>query len=147
MIVTDMCPDHMADVKRLLDICFCASSWSEKMIRDQMDKSGSRCTVAVEDDAVVGFLAFEQVADEGSVIEIAVHPDFRRQGIARRLITDALNTAKDLYAVFLEVRESNAPAIALYTALGFERIGVRKDYYDYPKENGVIYRLPLPKGG
>ena len=136
---------QLGDAKNLLDICFGENAWSSDMLYSQLEKPESRCTVAVDGDTLVGFLAFEQIADEGSVIEVAVHPDYRRQGIARALIMSALDDADGLCVVFLEVRESNRAAIALYESLGFEKLGVRKDYYRDPKENGIIYRLPLVK--
>ena len=58
------------------------------------------------------------------------------------MIESALSN-NSLKEIFLEVRESNTPAIALYESLGFEKIGVRKGYYDKPKEDAVIYRLPF----
>lgn len=139
MILKDMLSAHVTDVKTLLDICFGEGAWSPEMIHAELEKPESRCTVAVEGERLVGFLAFEQIADEGSVIEIAVHPDFRRHSIARQMLMSAMNDAENVSAVFLEVRESNAPAIALYESMGFEKIGIRKDYYDKPKENGLIY--------
>ena len=72
-----------------------------------------------------------------------MHPDHRRGGIARNLITSAINSADGLHTVFLEVRESNTPAVKLYESLGFTRIAVRKGYYDHPKEDAVIYRMIL----
>lgn len=141
MILKEMVPEHVADVKILLNACFGEDAWSPEMIRAELEKPESRCTVAVEGEMTVGFLAFELIADEGSVIEIAVHPDYRRQGIAGHMITSALKDAENAGAVFLEVRESNTPAITLYESIGFEKIGIRKDYYDKPKENGLIYRF------
>lgn len=143
MIVIKMLPEHIDDVKGLLDICFGESAWSAEAIRSQMEKPGSYCWLALESDRVIGYLAFEQIVDEGSIVEIAVHPDFRRQGIARKLITTAWNDHKDLSVVFLEVREGNTAAIALYEKLGFERIGERKGYYDHPKENAMIMRKDI----
>ena len=143
MMITEMLPVHLEQVKSLLDVCFGESAWSMESLRSQLDKNDSRCTVAIEDDTVGGFLAFEQVLDEGSIVEIAVHPDFRRQGIARKLITTAWDDHKDLSVVFLEVREGNTAAIALYEKLGFERIGERKGYYDHPKENAMIMRKDI----
>ena len=135
-----MQPEHVEAVKDLLDTCFDENSWSVESIQSELEKADSRCTVAVEDSKVVGFLAFEQIADEGSIVEIAVSPDHRRRGIARALICEALQVCEGLRTVFLEVREGNAPAVALYESLGFERIAIRRGYYDKPKENAIIMR-------
>ena len=138
-----MLPAHSEQVKALLELCFGDSAWTKESLRSQLDKSDSHCTVAVEDDRIIGFLAFEQVMDEGSIVEVAVHPDCRRKGIARSLITAAIQSAEGLNTVFLEVRESNTPAVSLYESLGFERIGVRKGYYQKPKEDAVIMNLSI----
>ena len=130
-------------VKELLDLCFGSSAWSRENVRSQLEKSDATCTVAVENGTIVGYLAFEQIEDEGSIVELAVHPDHRRQGIARELVRAALDNyfVKEIY---LEVRESNTPAISLYENLGFEKIGVRKGYYDNPKEDAVLMKKPSP---
>ena len=146
MRTINMTPDHLAQVKALLDLCFGESAWSTDALRSQLEKTDSRCSVAIEDGVVIGFLAFEQIADEGSIVEIAVHPDHRRRGIARELIEEAIRHAADLNTVFLEVRESNTPAIGLYESLGFERLGVRKGYYQNPKEDALIMKKPSPQG-
>ena len=140
MKIVTMTAEHLGEVKALLDVCFGESAWSMDSLRSQMEKADSHCTVAIEQDSVIGFLAFEQVLDEGSIIEVAVAPDCRRKGIAKALITQAIQDSDGPAAVFLEVRESNAPAVSLYEALGFEQIGERKDYYDRPKENAIIMR-------
>lgn len=143
MMIGKMQPVHLEQVKALLETCFGESAWSMESLRSQLDKADSRCMVAVEDDMVIGFLAFEQVVDEGSIVEVAVHPGYRRRGIAHRLITSAINSADGLKTVFLEVRESNTPAVKLYESLGFERIAVRKGYYDHPKEDAVIMKRSI----
>ena len=140
MTIRDMLPGDVGEVKSLLDVCFGSSAWSEQSVLSQLKKPGSSCTVAVTDGRIAGYLAYEQIADEGSIIEVAVRPDCRRQGIAKRLIGSVLDAAEGLSEVFLEVRESNFPAIALYGGLGFDRIALRRDYYDEPKENAVIMR-------
>ncbi len=147
MKITEMLPEHVDAVKALLDLCFADGSWSVASIRSELDKPDSRCTVAVEDGEVIGFLAFEQIVDEGSVVEVAVMPAYRRHGVARKMIERATEDAADLRNVFLEVRQGNAPALALYDSLGFERIAVRKDYYDKPKENAVIMRKSYENTG
>lgn len=140
MTIRGMLPDDVGEVKALLDACFGSSAWSEQSILSELEKSDSYCTVAVKDGGIVGYLAFEQIADEGGIIEVAVRPDCRRQGIAKRLIESASDSSEGLSEVFLEVRESNMPAVALYEGLGFERIALRRDYYDAPKENAIIMR-------
>lgn len=147
MIIAPLQPERLFEVKTLLDACFCGGAWSIDMLRSQLEKFGSRCTVALENDSVVGFLAFEQIADEGSVVEIAVSPEYRRQGIARLLIEQAILRSEGLSAVFLEVRESNAAAVSLYEGLGFKRVGVRRAYYDHPKEDAIIMKRLLVTGG
>lgn len=139
MKIIKMTPEHLSGVKALLDICFDESAWSMDALRSELDKADSCCSIATEDNGIIGFLAFEQVVDEGSIVEIAVHPDHRRQGIAKELIRSAIrdNSVKEIY---LEVRESNSPAIMLYESLGFARIGTRKGYYDRPKEDAIIMR-------
>ena len=143
MMIREMLPAHLEQVKLLLDVCFGESSWTMDLLRSQLDKTDSRCTVAIEDNSIIGFLAFEQVLDEGSIVEVAVHPDFRRRGIANELITAAIHSVDGLKTVFLEVRESNTPAVRLYESLGFERIAVRKGYYDHPKEDAVIMKRSI----
>ena len=142
-MIRRMTPGDVGEVKALLDICFGASAWSEDSVKSQLDKAYSMCCVAIVDERIIGYLAFECICSEGSIVEVAVHPDHRRKGIAREMIQDAMDDCGDLDAVYLEVRESNIPAISLYKSLGFEEAGKRRDYYDDPKENAVIYRLPL----
>lgn len=137
-----MLSEHIDGVKVLLDICFGECAWSPDTIRTQLDKPDSQSIVALDEGMVVGYLAFEQILDEGSIIEVAVHPDHRRRGIARELI-QAVTNDNSLKEIFLEVRDSNAPAITLYESLGFARIAVRKGYYKHPKEDALIYRLML----
>ena len=138
MMITEMLPVHLEQVKSLLDVCFGECAWPMESLRSQLDKNDSRCTVAIEDDTIVGFLAFEQVLDEGSIVEVAVHPDHRRGGIARNLITSAINNAEGLHTVFLEVRESNTPAVKLYESLGFVSEGIRPGFYERPREDALI---------
>ena len=78
--------------------------------------------------------------DEGNLLDIAVDEKYRRQGIARKLFKELFKVAdeKKLSFITLEVRESSTPAISLYEAHGFERVGVRKNYYSKPTENAVL---------
>ena len=75
-------------------------------------------------------------------MNVAVHPDYRRRGIARELVSRLIAALSERgnYSLALEVRQSNAPAIALYEAMGFQQVGMRPNYYRNPKENGLIYK-------
>ena len=138
-----MTPEHLDNVKALLDNCFGESAWSMESLQSQLEKADSSCTVAMIDDQIVGFLAFEQIADEGSIVEVAVHPDHRRKGIARKLIESALSD-DSLVEIFLEVRESNMPAIRLYESLGFCRIGeFTRIFEDGTSLELLLYEYPL----
>jgi len=138
MILTKMQPTHTEGVKDLLDICFGNSAWSIDSVKAQLDKPVSYCAVAMDDDRVVGYIAFEMILDEGSIVELAVHPDHRCKGIGRKLVELMLTSCSGLKTVCLEVRAGNVPAIALYNSMGFKPISRRKDYYDSPTEDAVI---------
>lgn len=138
MILCKMQPGHIAGVKELLDFCFGDSAWSKESIAAQLDKTDSYCAVAVDESKVVGYIAFENIVDEGSIVELAVDPEYRRQGIGKRLVELMLSSCTGVKTICLEVRVSNEAAISLYEAFDFERITIRRDYYDNPHEDAAI---------
>ncbi len=146
MILCKMQPSHIGGVKLLLDSCFGESTWSAESIRSQLDKTDSYCAVAVDEDVVVGYIAFEVITDEGSIVELAVDPKHRRKGVGKKLVELMLTSCSGVKTVCLEVRVSNTAARALYQALGFQPISVRKNYYDYPREDAVIMIKQLQEG-
>jgi [ribosomal protein S18]-alanine N-acetyltransferase len=96
--------------------------------------------VAERDGRVAGFLVARQVAEgEFEVLNLAVDPAWRRQGVARRLFENW--AAVHSGTVYLEVRESNTPAIKFYNSIGFQSVGRRPEYYDYPPEAAVVMRF------
>jgi [ribosomal protein S18]-alanine N-acetyltransferase len=98
------------------------------------------CRVAVSDGFITGFLVSRQTAPgEREILNLAVHPSFRRRGIARSLLEDEL--ARSRGAWFLEVRESNLAALALYESMGFHPSGRRPDYYLDPPESAIVMRF------
>ena len=96
--------------------------------------------VAEQNGAVLGYVGSQMVPPEADMMNIAVHPDCRRQGIAAALIEELVSRLKERrsHILRLEVRESNTPAIALYNSMGFTQLGIRKNYYRNPKENALI---------
>ena len=117
---------------------------SESAFAAMLEKQDHLLLVAAKDGAPVGYVCAYTVCRESDVLTVAVSPSARRCGIGRALIDaliQALQGASD--ALFLEVRTSNAPARALYTSLGFAEVGVRRGYYQSPKEDAVLYKREI----
>lgn len=142
MNITEMQEKHLPALAELEKQCFHAP-WSEEMLREEL--GGGIFLVAEQDGEVQGYVGCQTVLDEGYITNVAVSPDFRRRGAARRLIAELIARAKEkgLAFVTLEVRESNAPAIALYTGAGFAPVGKRKNFYSNPTENAVLMTISL----
>ena len=136
-----MTADHVSPVAELEKICF-SDPWSEKSVASELTNPLSLWLVAVEGERVAGYVGSQSVMGESDMMNVAVHPDFRRQGVAELLVKELVATLaeKGNYCLTLEVRASNTPAISLYEKLGFSRIGLRKNYYRNPKEDALILR-------
>ena len=141
MIYTEMKAEHVPQVAQLEKLCF-ADPWSEMSIASELQNLWAYWLVAVQDDMVVGYIGSQSTIDGTDVMNVAVHPDWRRQGIAEQLIENLIEELKERgsHALMLEVRASNAPAIALYGKMGFRQVGLRKNYYRNPKEDALILR-------
>ncbi len=139
MIIREMTAEDVflaADIEKL---CF-VHPWSEHSIESEMSGENSIFLMAFDEDKAVGYVGLSAVLDEGYMGNLAVIEEYRRKGIGRSLMNELLRICKDkdFSFVTLEVRESNLPAIKLYLSLGFERAGVRKNYYKEPKENALL---------
>ena len=136
-----MTADHVSQVADLEKICF-SDPWSEKSVASELTNPLSLWLVAVEDDRVAGYVGSQSVMGESDMMNVAVHPDFRRQGVAEKLVLElvAALAKNDNHCLTLEVRASNVSAISLYEKLGFAQIGLRKNYYRNPKEDALILR-------
>lgn len=124
--------------------------WSKNLFLSEFRSPGiSTLMVALADEPVrtiAGYIVVWLVEDEMHILNLAVSPSLRRQGIARKLVLAAIKRAdqKGAKRAFLEVRASNAAAQKLYSDLGFTGTSVRRDYYDAPVEDAVI--MTLEKG-
>ena len=132
---------HVPQVAELEKLCF-SDPWSEQSIASELDNVLALWYVALDDDRVVGYIGSQTVCGETDVMNIAVHPDYRRRGIGQILIEELIREVKNLGSISLtlEVRSSNAPAVSLYEKLGFSQVGLRKNYYRNPKEDALILR-------
>lgn len=131
--------EHVEQIEHLEDECF-SLPWTRDFILSQLPDGQHLFLAAVSGEQLLGYVGMMYVLDEGYISNVAVAPDCRRQGIADALINELTRRAERLSLTFmtLEVRESNAPAIALYTKHGFTNVGKRKNYYDLPKEDALL---------
>lgn len=124
--------------------------WPERSFRFELTENlVSRCWVAELDGKVVGMIVIWLVAEEAHVATIATHPNYRRQGVAKRLLSYALHQLVDEGArsSFLEVRESNVAAQEMYRKFGYEATGRRRRYYKDNDEDAILMNLdPLQAG-
>ena len=132
---------HVAQVAELEALCF-SDPWSERSIAGEMDNPLSTWLVCTDGDTMLGYVGSQTVMGETDMMNVAVHPDARRQGIAQRLILALVEELKKQgsHCLTLEVRASNQNAISLYQKLGFSQIGRRPNYYRNPKEDALILR-------
>jgi ribosomal protein S18 acetylase RimI-like enzyme len=125
------------DLPEIAEIQYTAPESSQWQAQDYL---AFDCRVAVLDKRIAGFLVSRSVADkEREILNIAIHPDFRRLHVATELLQAELSRWPGAH--FLEVRESNAAARRLYEGLGFQAVGERPAYYDNPSETGIVMRI------
>ena len=139
--IVPMNADHLEELEKLERICF-SRPWSRKMLAEELENQCAAFLVAQDSitQQVMGYAGLLVMADEGYITNVAVFPEFRRQGVAAKLIAVFENFARGNKLAFLtlEVRPSNTAAIALYKGFGFEEVGRRKNYYDLPNEDALI---------
>ena len=139
--IVPMAEAHVAAVAALERCCFSAP-WSEQSVRAELSNPLSLWLVALLDGQVAGYVGSQTVLDEADMMNLAVDPACRRQGIAQALV-EALTAAlaeRGVRSLTLEVRASNEGAIALYRKLGFAQVGRRPNYYTKPREDALILR-------
>lgn len=139
--IVPMTADHLEELEKLERICF-SRPWSRKMLAEELENQCAAFLVAEDSVSgrVLGYAGLMVVADEGYITNVAVFPEYRRQGIAAQILQVFVQFAEANRLAFLtlEVRPSNAAAIALYQGFDFEEVGRRKNYYDLPKEDALI---------
>ena len=114
--------------------------WSRNAFADSLKSENTLYVVAEDDGEVKGYCGMYLSFEEGNITNVAVSPDYRRHQAAYNMLSYIVEIAKEkgITDVFLEVRETNVPAINLYEKLGFKEAGIRKNFYDKPTENALI---------
>ena len=134
-----MTSGHLDDVYIIETECF-SHPWSKQSLEEEMNNETSLFLVAKEENKVIGYIGMSIVIDEGYIFNVAVRENHRNKGVATALINELVTYGKknNFSFITLEVRESNLPAISLYSKFGFIKAGERKDYYSNPKENAIL---------
>lgn len=143
MIVRTM---TLADIKRVAELekeCF-SLPWSEASFEDSLAREDTVFLVC-EEEEVLGYIGMYLSFEEGEITNVAVAESYRGRGCGNMLIEAMKKEAKARNAecILLEVRVSNAPAISLYKKNGFEEIGIRKNFYQYPDEDAIIMKVGI----
>ena len=136
-----MTAEDVSQVARLEAVCF-SHPWSERSVAGELTNRLSLWLVAVCDGLVVGYVGSQSVLGEADMMNVAVSPEYRNRGIARKLISNLIEELKagGVRCLTLEVRCSNAAAIHLYDSMGFVQVGRRPNYYSAPKEDALILK-------
>lgn len=144
MIYREMKREDVPAIAALEKVCF-SDPWSEKSIASELDNRLSYWLVAEKDGVLAGYVGSQSVLDGADMMNLAVAPEYRRQGVGEQLVDKLVEhlQQKGIIALLLEVRVSNTPAIALYEKMGFEQVGRRPRYYTNPREDALILRKEL----
>lgn len=132
---------HIEPIAQIEKLCF-SDPWSVQSIGSELKNPLSLWLVAMDGNRVAGYVGSQTVLGEADMMNLAVHPDYRRRGIGEELVIRLVEQLRlqGSHILMLEVRASNAPAIALYDKLGFFQVGRRPNYYTKPKEDALILR-------
>jgi len=142
--IQEMSFDDLDEVMEIEKLSF-VSPWTKRFFEETLLSPISVNLVMKNDTETIGYMILYTVADEAHILNIAIHPRYRRQGFASRLIQYVLNhfEQKGVHDFFLEVREGNLSAINLYRRFGFEKIGRRKKYYTETNEDALVMCLSV----
>lgn len=145
MIIREMEIEDLEQVMPIEEECF-SVPWTENGFLTFLIRQDALFLVAEEDDGILGYIGILTVLDEGEITNVCVRPSARRRRVGARLLEELLGRmeAVGVTVIHLEVRESNAAAIALYEKFGFVRDGLRRDYYEEPKEDALLMSRKAP---
>lgn len=140
--VIQLKPSDVDDLIELERLCF-DYNWTRDQFLMGLERGIYKILGVRIGGILSGYIAFSVIEDEMEILNLAVHPDFRKQGLASRLLERAfevcvkMNVAKS----FLDVKVSNVAAIGLYKKFGYTQFGVRKKYYPDTKEDALLFQF------
>ena len=142
IIIAPLEKQDIFHVAMLEATCF-SMPFTEKALSELFLNTSWHFFVAKHENKVVGYISFYCIIDETEIVNVCVLPEYRGQGIGRRLTQCAIDFNKEIKGtrVMLEVRISNTPAIKLYESLGFIPVGVSKNHYKMPTEDALLMNL------
>ena len=140
--IFDLGMESMADLQNLESVCFDYHR-TEEQFRLGLEHKAFHVLGYFENTILAGYLAYFMVLDEVDILNLGVHPDFRRNGVGRNLMLFLLCRCRkmNIKRGVLDVKVTNSPARNLYESLGFKKVGVRKKYYPDTKEDAILYNL------
>ncbi|MBR6769091.1 MAG: ribosomal protein S18-alanine N-acetyltransferase [Clostridia bacterium] len=132
----------LASLLLLEERCF-SDPWSRGMMQSALADPSVLLLTLRDGALLIGYMMLMTVFPDGEILNLAVMPEYRRQGLAEQLFDACLAHCQEagIEMLFLEVRASNTPAVSLYEKQGFVTVGRRKNYYRYPKEDALVMRL------
>lgn len=144
MTIIDATENEVPQIAQIEKLCF-SDPWTAEQIASQRTGENHVFLAAVEAGETLGYISLMYVLDEGYIGNVAVAPEHRRRGLGRALVEAMTARARQLELAFLtlEVREGNLPARSLYARCGYRDVGLRKNYYEKPRENAVLMTLEL----
>ena len=140
ILIRDAAAADLDALEALEKACF-SLPWTREQLQSQLPDERHEFLVASDaEGSVLGYIGMMTVLDEGYISNVAVDPEARRRGIGRALVKEMLRRAaeRSLAFVTLEVRAHNDGAIALYAGEGFLPVGLRREYYEHPKEDALL---------
>lgn len=142
-----MRPEDLPEVLTIEKLCF-SNPWSQDVFLGEIQNktiSFPLVIIHLEDRKVIGYIIFWLIGDEAQINNVAIQPDYQGKGYGEQAMRYVIERLRERQArlVTLEVRTSNRPAIALYRKLGFNILGIRKDYYSNPAEDAYLMGLDL----
>ena len=139
MTITAAEKNDIPEIALLERACF-SPPWSAAQLEEELNAPDGFFALCRDGGRLAGFIIMRMAGDQGELYQIAVAEEYRRAGLGAALLSRGLEwlSEKRAESAFLEVRRGNAPAVGLYEKLGFERLGIRKNYYTHPAEDALI---------